>query len=853
MPLGIKEILKTAVKTAIAGSAVGAVTLALKEAGSGKVLNGASLVGGINGDLLDSALNKLGSNLNGRLNNITGIPGIPNTSRNPSNPNSVNSLDGPFNEVSDLRFNNNAGNSQSKAQFSKTLPLQNVLHDYASYNYIWTLSALSRGHLNFPDDSYRKGILGPIILKSASGQPNNRVALSPYESQANPSGKYDYFIDNIRIKGVIGLDKNTGNTNSTGINFTVIEPYSIGLFFQTLQVVASKVDYKNWVEMPVLLRVEFFGHHDYLNQNIKSVSTKYFPLKIAQISMKVTDKGSVYDCTAIPWNERAYSRSTSTIKSDIKCSGRTVQEMLQKNTKETISFQSVINDQLASAALAASQGKNEAIIADKVLILFPMQVATGGSSGSTNSDVSNPQGATTMSNQGGGSNNKVVEQKLGVELEGINYVQNSGVNILGTAEMGFIDQKKAEESFSKDNAVWDPGKKVYVRGDLTITEKSGIAAFKQGQSIPNVINQILLSSDYGRQALDPKNFDSNGFVHWWRIDSQMYMLDGESNMKQTGKYPMLTVFRVIPHMVHHSRFLQSDQTAKSKAIKQSAIKEYNYIYTGKNIDVLDFQINFNASFYTALAADNGKFNKDMQNRSQQAADATKSKPVIEKGVLSSKRIDANGKEYDASAGYAAGTYGNFRVGDPMDKIVQIRNAEIDVGSNQGGTTGEDPGRLAARQFHKAINTIADMVQLQMKILGDPFYMGDSGMGNYSAGDSNIRGLNSDEAINYQEGEVYITVNFRNPIDINYKTGLYDFPSGKVPTFSGLYRVGTVESTFTNGVFSQTLDLLRMPNQTPEGGPDGIPDTALTDQINNFEPGLPYEGILYDDADAGEWN
>lgn len=830
--------LKNVAKAAVATAAAGAIS---------KVLSGSSPAAQLQSAVNNAkgALNSIGNNLNSAINGNLGIPGTPNTNSS--------GLDGytSGNEMGELDFQSD--NKESKAEFSMTPPLKNVLSDYASYNYIWTLSALSRSHLNFPDESYRKGVLGPIILKSGSGEPKDRVALSPYKGEANRSGKYDYFIENVRIKGVTGLDKNTGNTNSTGINFTVIEPYSIGLFFQSLQVVADQVKYKNWVEMPVLLRLEFFGHESFQVQNKKSLSVKYFPLKIAQISMKVTDRGSTYDCTAIPWNERAYSKANSTIKSDIKCSGRTVQEMLQKSTKETISFQSVINDQLASAALAASQGKNESIVPDRVLILFPMNTATGYTGGSKNGDVSNPPGATTMSNQGGASNDKGVAEKLGVELEGINYVQNSGVSVLGLAEMGFIDQKKAEESFSKDNAVWDSEKKVYVRGDLTITDKAGIAAFKQGQSIPNVINQILLSSDYGRQALDPKNFDEDGYVNWWRIDSQMYMLEGESNMTQTGKYPMLTVFRVIPHKVHHSRFIQSDQDAKSKEIKKTAVKEYNYIYTGKNLEILDFQINFNASFYTALTADNNKFNKDMQNRSQQAADATKSKPVVEKGMLSSKRIDANGKEYDASEEYSSGKHGNLKVGDPMQKIVQIRNAEIDVGSNQGGTTGEDPGRLAARQFHKAINNIADMVQLQMKILGDPFYLGDSGMGNYSAGDSNIKGVNSDMAIHYQKGEVYITVNFRNPIDINFKRGLYDFPSGNLsPTFSGLYRVGTVESIFDRGVFTQTLDLLRMPNQTPEGGPSGDPDTAATDQINNFKPGLPYEGILYEDEDAGDW-
>jgi len=324
-------------------------------------------------------------------------------------------------------------------------------------------------------------------------------------------------------------------------------------------------------------------------------------------------------------------------------------------------------------------------------------------------------------------------------------------------------------------------------------------------------------------------------------------------MTQTGKYPYLTVYRVIPHKVHHSRFIQTDQEAKSKEIKKTAIKRYDYIYTSKNLDILDFQINFNAGFYTSLAADSGRFNKDIVNRSQQASDSTGSKPIVENGKLSNMRVDSNGNKYDASSDYAAGKHGNAKVGDTVQQLVQIRNDELDIGANQGGANGSDPGTIAARQFHKAINSAADMVQLTMKILGDPFYLGDSGLGNYTAQASNVDGVTADWAINYQRGEVYIDINFKNPIDINYRSGYYDFPSGdEVPIFSGLYRVFKVESTFDKGVFTQTLDLQRMPGQTKEGGPRGKPNTAGYDMINEFVPGEDIVGIPYDDEDAGEW-
>jgi len=834
MGLSIKSLAKAAVATA--ATAVGA-----------KVLSGTNPAAGLQTALGNAAngLGNIGQNLNNLVNSKLGLPGVPISGFSP----------GELSSGTQVATVIPGAVDEDPIPLGLSPPFPNELHDYASYNCIWTLSALSRAHLNFPNDSYRKGILGPIILKSASGNPDDRIALSQFTHSANPTGKYDYFIENVRITGITGLDKNTGNTNSTGISFTVIEPYSIGLFFQSLQVAAAQVKYKNWVEMPVLLTLEFIGHENPVFQNWKSIRTKYFPLKIANIQMRVTERGSSYECTAIPWNERAFSKQISTIKNNITCTGRTVQEMLQKNgPNKSRALQSVINDALASAALAASQGKNEPIIPDRVLILFPNNTKTGDN-GLQTDDSSTPTGATTKSPGPNNQNDRGVAERLGVELDGINFIQNTNVNPIGMADMGFTDQKKAEAVFGKDNAVWDPDKKVFVRGDITISSKEGQATFKQGQSIPNIINQIILSSDYPRQALDPENFDEKGFINWWRIDTQMYMLDGESNMTQTGKYPMLTVYRVLPHKVHHSKFVATDQPAQSAPVKKTVIKSYNYIYTSKNLDILDFQINFNTSFYTSLAADNAKFNKDIQTRSQTASDATKSKPVIEDGRLTSKRINAEGKEYDASEEYKSGKHGNLKVGDTMSQITQIRNEEINIGANQGGTSGEDPGRLAARQFHKAINQSTDMVTLTMKILGDPFYMGDSGMGNYTAQATDVEGMNSDFAINYQRGEVYIEVNFKNPIDINHSDGVlaYEFPKGDyIPSFSGLYKVAKVESTIDRGLFTQQLDLLRMPNQMKQEGPAVKPTTVATQQTQGWKPGEDIAGIPYGDEDSGEW-
>jgi hypothetical protein len=723
-----------------------------------------------------------------------------------------------------------------------TAPFPNALHNYASFNYIWTLSVLSPQDLNFPDESYRKGKLGPILLKSGSGNPNDRVATA-YKSQQNPEGKFDYYIDDVRVNGTMGMDKVTGNTNATGLSFKIIEPYSMGLFFQSLQIAALEAGYFNWLDVPLLLRLEFFGHIDQYKQNVQIPgTTRFFPLKIMDIKMNVTGQGSTYSCEAIPWNEKAHSTTYSQVKTDINVSGSTVQEMLQTGEK---SLQKVVND-----VYLEKIKRKEVDVPDQILILFPADLKTSDATGIT-TDSANTPGATVNPTESG--NNQNVLNRLGVVrgTDGFNLIQNDNINPIGIANMGFNEYRKGENPFGKDNAVYDEKTGTYKRGNITISKTVSEAKFAQGTDIPNVINQIILASDYGRQALDPDKVSEDGFISWWKIETQMYILDSDSNIEKTGRKPNLVVYRVIPHRVHHSRFMAPNQPAKgTEKLNLEAIKEYNYLYTGKNLDILEFGIEFNTGFYTATSADSGKNNIDVKQTSKTGGLAVsneqlndnRSTETFQRDPITGIVTDTSG----TSGGSAAPKIGlgTIPTSSFQDKI------RSDSG-NKGGPRSDDPATLAARQFHDAITNAADMIELNMKILGDPFFLGDSGMGNYSAQATNFKGLTGDGTINNQDGEVYIRVNFRNPVDLNNYTGRFDFPGGGlVPQFSGLYRVSIVENRFTKGQFTQDLTLTRMVGQDIKD--DGTAGKTLISKIADaFNPNDKKTYTLYNTAPGSE--
>lgn len=771
---------------------------------------------------LDTLKNNVSSGVNNLVDNLSNA--VPGQVRD--------LLDGriPVPAVLNLDFEAIISGQKSQVSFSSEPPFPNVLHNYASYNYVWTLSVLSPQDLNFPDESYRKGKLGPIILKSASGKPNDRIA-TIYRSAANPSGKFDYMIEDVRISGSIGMDKTTGNTNATGISFTIIEPYSMGLFFQSLQIAALESGYLNYVDCPLLLRLEFLGHIDQYKQNVQIPgTTRYFPLKIMDIKMRVTGQGSVYTCEAVPWNDRAHNTTWSQVKTEVNISGSSVQEMIQTGEK---SLQKVVNDRYLE-----SIKRKETQVPDQILILFPTDLKTSDAQGAVSDDSSNVDGATVNPSVKS-QNNQDVFKRLGVVrgTDGFNLQQIENINPIGLASMGFNEFRKGDPSFGKDNAVYDEKTGTYKRGNITIKKTSSEAKFAQGTDIPNIINQIILASDYGRQALDPDKITDDGFVNWWKIETQMYIMDTDANIDKTGRKPSLVVYRVIPHKVHHSKFIAPNQAAKGvEQIKLQAIKRYDYLYTSKNLDILDFSIEFNTAFYTALTADKGANNASVQTLANTGSLAASNVGSVNSQGAGSETANRNnnGQTISNSSRLELGSVPTSTVAD------KIKTSS----GNQGGPGGDNPATIAARQFHDAITESGDMVELNMKILGDPFYLGDSGMGNYSAQASNLKGINGDGAINNQDSEVFINVRFRNPVDINQITGRYDFPGGDVvPQFSGLYRVSLVENEFSKGQFTQSLTLTRMIGQDVKD--DGATGSTIVSEVaDSVNPNDP-ESYIYD--------
>lgn len=713
---------------------------------------------------------------------------------------SATSASGFVNKVVSFSGLDSGLSSISKVFSNAKLPLANELSDYATYNYVLSIGVLSTADLNNPEGTFMAGKKIPLLCKTAGADPDNRIN--------TPYGKFDFYVDNLVLDSIIGLVANK-NTNVATMEFDVYEPYSMGLFMVALQQASLDQGYTNWREVPLLMTISFQGNmQSGIPLNI-SKTTRYIPFKLGDMTMKTSEQGTHYHFTAYAHNTAALTEEKAGLKSDAAVKGKTVQEMLQTGEK---SLQVVINQRL-------KQFKDDGIVnvPDEVLILFPIDQASSATNGS-GADVESTARATTSSATSGAD----VYKKLGVVRSNStqNLIQNeSQCNMLGRATMGYDLEKKSDPVMSKDNKVYKESSGTWDQSQNSVDIKEGNLKFTQDTDIPSVINQVLLASNYPNHMLSSSAVDDNGMRPVWRIDTQVYDIETEANMDKTGTRPKLIVYRVIPYSAHASHMAAPNTKAPGiENLKNQVVKQYDYLYTGNNTEVLKFEIDFSYGFHNVFAADNFKRTQDVQLISKFASGLSQFFTDFFGGI--------GGGLFNTVIGGIFGDIGNsiksVVAGNAPSKDIGSTPTQVSYKGTSTSTDGMGGGGLenainrSARYFYDAFTNGNNMATLDLQILGDPYWIAQSGISNYTSKQTQFINLNADGTVNYQNGEVHILVNFRTPIDINQATGLYDFGNGgntvSVAHFSGLYTVSTVKSTFSKGSFTQELTGYRLPQQ-----------------------------------------
>ena len=628
----------------------------------------------------------------------------------------------------------------------------NPLNKYASYNSLFTLSCLTVEQQNTA--VFRSENISNIVVSSKGDWNNGGV-----RRVGTTFGNFDFFIDDVIIATIPTLNERTGNTIATKITFQITEPYSMGLFLLTLQEGAIAGGYQNYREAAYLLTIEWAGYNDAGVPSIDPSLSRFYPIKFIDVTMKVTNSGTMYECEAIPYNQIALRDQVTQIKTDIKISGSTVNELLRGAPP------AVFAGETAEPTDTRPQGGSSKSLLNAIRTFQLNQISQGIISPPEDEyritfprDFSDPEDA----------GNAISNSKLFVDL----------------TDNGTVP-------FPDGNTVFDEVKKIYQTRRIQVSEKKNFD-FTRGTKIEDIITDIVIRSDYIAKQLTSSDIltDPNGMIQWFRIETRID--DKREYNASYGRQARIYTYRVVPYAVHVNRFLSTNTVPSGySGLRSTVHRIYDYFYTGRNTEVLNINLDFQMAFFVPVPSD------ATRNVGQNAANH---------GIANPPRLPNNSIESGSNpniqrttgAGNTAET--TFRPG----------------GQVTGAT--DNPRTQQIKHLQNILQNPGDLVSIEIEIMGDPYYIPSSGMGNQIVDPENFN-LLRDGSINYQSGEVDILIRFRTPIDLDPVTGLYKF-ARTIDQFSGLFMLLEIESKFNAGKFTQVLKCIRRRAQLGPSSPDG---------------------------------
>lgn len=676
------------------------------------------------------------------------------------------------------------------------LPTENVLNRYRSVTYNFTLSALKGDDLKKPKN-FQKSASNFVILKSSGKTKGfNASATEPIKTNIgatkvdddgnlltmldsasqkslvqsyneNSAGRFDMFIDSVEVETMMTPTAETGMALATKIKFDVIEPYSLNGFIDALSVAAKAAGHANHMVALYMLKVEFKGYSDSESgpsgkpKDVEFAS-RYFPIRITGVEISVNENGTKYSCTAVPYNEMGLSVPNKII-ADIQMTGKTVGEILKNMVS---SLNSKIDERYEQEK--DSEKKKDRDRYEIYLPVFP-----------------DPGKDYTSDSIKTAKKNIIYDKPINKILSENNVFKfpKPTEGDYGTKK----DQSNAQAAASDPNLT-EEQKAALLKEQQSRTreynpDKVSIM-FSGGANVHEIIAAVIRDSEYLKDILTDveKAKDKNGMIDYFKVhvNAVPEAFDAEKGVR-IHTYQ----FIVTPYKIHYTRLPGQKFTSWPASQLDTMVKRtYNYIYTGENIDVLGFNIKFNNLYFQSA-------NPKMGNANSEGAALAVSAPNDNKITLPS------------GAGISGSENGNTPA-PPM---------EIDADANsQDGRAGArrtDPYYMLAYNAHKTILESVDLIKGDLDILGDPYYLVTGGMGNYIPPIQD-NAITLDGEANIQGAEPYVKLNFRNPVDFNYQTGLMEFDT--VADYSGIYRVIKCRSTFRDGLFKQQLNILRLPGQ-----------------------------------------
>ena len=738
---------------------------------------------------------------------------------------------------------------------------ENPLHGFATYNSLFTLSGLTQDELDNQTFLYntphhviaRSAGIGEAstntILNSTAAEVQQGVIERRLEAERgytfNPrrvdqilqkfeynakGGKYgesagilarnhDLFIEDVNIMSTVGPNTQRNLANVTKLDFKIHEPYSI-TFTEKVRGAAYMNGFLDYQDAPFLLTIEFKGtdEHGKMPTNLinSGALVRKIPILIVRVEFEVNEGGAVYDIIAVPINEMAYDDryKMSRTKLEYKAStpsqwATTVKAAIKKDMEEEI-----------------QDGKRQ--YADEYKFTVHPDITK-----KISTYVSKPGVHASKSIKQLDETEFPEEQDLAT-IGGDGFIAGGdtagpGGNIpKGTSiPEALSDYMRSIPPFSDlASDFW----KTYLTMTNVVTDfKEDDGGFDfNGNRLYNNKKIAKILTDKKRQKELYTVFKENQYVPWFRIKSTVKTLNKKLD-NITKMHPKEIHYRVEPYKVHILKLLQPGLSIGKVNWDEFVRKSYNYLYTGENQDIQSLRLSYKSAYYMRAVRED----KDS---------------ITMEGAKD-----------------AIGTFTNFVLGreeQPEINLPLRTYPSIIKGRSTAEDKNERKGKAVSQAFFDYLtNPTADMMNIQIDILGDPAYIcQDTFVPVLDSESKAIAGGVQQSTIDREEFseqfqsfnadryQPIINLKYRLPADINEKKGEMFSREAKTMDenlfFSGVYQVYKIDNRFENGAFTQTLHCVRMNNQSGEGAPPtlvkaaniSLPDTKKRTSKKGYNTG-----------------
>ncbi len=740
-----------------------------------------------------------------------------------SDKNIIDKTPNPLASASQTTPISSAGNTSSAKATADNMESSNILNRYRAVTYNFTLAAFNVNNINnpkaFEDNDWKnyivlssKGKGQDYAINPGSGAASklttantNLAAVSTDRSATVDSikaaqqnvdylnavpgiikgfnekspGKFDMYIDNVEFENLMTPTSTTNATLTSSIKFEVYEPYSINGFTEALHAAAIAAGYTTYSRASFILKMEFMGYpieQDLPNPEPIKDATRYFVFGFTGFEVSLSETGTKYNCTGVPYNELPLGKST-TVAQPITANGLTVEEIL-----------SDLMEQLTKR----SQKESEKIASNEPYDQFAIKFKVYDAKGQYTDAASLLAGQTAAAGLPRSAiADAFISEPGGKGNVNVNMVSPDAGNVAG-----YVQSKIVAPS---------GGNKVSLQ-------------YRDGTSLVDIITNTIRDSTYLRNKLKDikNNIDDDGFFEYFLINTEIESLGYSLKFnRQMFKY----IFVVNNHRIHYTRLpTYGNQVIDQKKLDTTCLRTYNYIYTGNNVDVLSFKLNFNTLFFEAIPTRMGSGDFVNRSRTQQVADNS---------VTPNQNLAVNGQAPGSVIVNSSNPTSPIRVEPDATRVTP----------NSGGAANNEYNDYfaLARNMHEAVvNSKGSMLLGEIAILGDPFYLISKGVGSYVPQAAKPGITKTGESMPMYS-QVNVRINFKNVYDIG------DLASGgiilkpKDADFSGVYRVTQAISSFKNGLFTQRLSILRVPGQLvnqPNQAPTN-PAAAVINQDSTY--------------------